>query len=63
MLQEDFIEALQDYRTYRINKKKLKPQITDAIKSGDNEALKKYKKLLEKGVKGVHGQNNEGATT
>jgi len=60
---DDFVKALKDYKNYRVNKKKIRPQIIDAIKSGDNEALRKYKELLEKGLKGVEEHENEGAST
>jgi len=47
----NFIKALKDYKNYRVEKNKIKQKIVEAIKSGDNEALKKYKELLERVAK------------
>lgn len=45
--EDDFVQALNFYKK-NIIRHKLKSKISEAIKTGDNEALRKYKELLKK---------------
>lgn len=45
--EDDFVQSLNFYKK-NIMKQRLKPKISEAIKTGDNEALRKYKELLKK---------------
>ncbi|MGQ9817069.1 MAG: DNA primase [bacterium] len=45
--EDDFVQALNFYKK-NIIRHRVKPKISEAIKTGDNELLKKYKELLNK---------------
>ncbi|MEO0123877.1 MAG: DNA primase [candidate division WOR-3 bacterium] len=45
--EDDFVQSLNFYKK-NILRSKLRTRISEAIKSGDNESLKKYKELLKK---------------
>ncbi|MEO0185660.1 MAG: hypothetical protein ABIL20_07670, partial [candidate division WOR-3 bacterium] len=45
--EEDFVQSLSLYKK-NIEKKRIKPKISEAIKTGDDESLRKFKEFLRK---------------
>jgi len=57
--EEDFVKAIKYYKNNLVEKEKVRQRLAEAIKNGDEEAIRRCQEFLQKGIKIIPGKTSK----